>query len=113
MGVDLGSPIGPEIRQAPDLAECFDLLVAGRVDAVVADEFSGVKQLFDQGLTDSVVPLPRPLGAQTLHVVTSKSHWRATTMLYRFNAGLAELKKSGAYQEILARHVSLFWQELE
>lgn len=102
-----------DIRRGPDLATCFDLLSAGRVDAVLADEFSGVAQLFEQDLTETVVPLATPAGTQSLHVIASKSHWRATTLIYRFNSGLAALRKSGEYREIVSRHVTQYWEILK
>jgi polar amino acid transport system substrate-binding protein len=93
-------------------AECFDLLVAGAVDAVAVNEFLGVKQLFAQGLTETVVPLPRALSTESLHLLVPKTHWRATALLYRFNAGLARLRQSGAYSQIVERHLKFFWTNL-
>ena len=109
-GITATIPI--DAKRTSRIEECFSLLRDAQVDAVIADEFSGVQALFDQNLTETVVPLPKPLGTQTLHVAASKSHWRATTLLYRVNAGLAELKQSGAYQDLVAHHVERFWERL-
>ncbi|MFK7743595.1 MAG: substrate-binding periplasmic protein [Roseobacter sp.] len=98
-----------ELVQPARAQDCFELLMQGQVDAVAVNEFQGVQQLFAQDLTETVVPLPRPLSTQTLHVVISKTHWRATTHIYRFNAGLAQLRQSGAYGEIVQRHLAYFW----
>lgn len=111
-GIGVVENVLGEIRRARTLEECFSLLLGARVDAVIADEFSGVQALFDQNLTETVVPLPRPLGSQSLHVAVSRSHWRATTLIYRVNAGLAGMKQSGAYQALVARHVERFWEDL-
>ena len=84
----------------------------GEVDAVAVNEFLGVQKMFSLGLTDKVVPLPRPLSVEGLHVVISKTHWRGTTHLYRFNAGLAKLKQTDQYNEIVQRHLALFWDQI-
>ena len=99
--------------QPADTATCFDLLMQGSVDAVAVNEFLGVQHLFAQQLTESVVPLPKALSRQTLHLVISKSHWRATALLYRFNAGLALLRETGQYAEIVDRHIALFWDRVK
>ncbi|WP_375228722.1 substrate-binding periplasmic protein [Roseobacter sp. S98] len=100
------------VVEAETPAACFALLTAGDVDAVAIDEFTGVRQLFVLDLTETVVPLPQPLETQTLHAVISRTHWRGTTHLYRVNAGLARLRETGRYAEILDRHLTLYWEEV-
>ena len=92
--------------------DCFNMLMRGEVDAVAVNEFLGVQKMFAMGLTDKVVPLPRPLSVEGLHVVISKTHWRGTTHLFRFNAGLAKLKQTDQYNEIVQRHLALFWDQI-
>ncbi|MEM6887229.1 MAG: transporter substrate-binding domain-containing protein [Pseudomonadota bacterium] len=94
------------------VAGCFDMLEAGKVDVVAVDEFTGVASLFAQALTESVTPLSQPLATVSLHAIASKTHWRATAHIYRVNAGLAELHQSGAYAELLNQHLSVYWAEL-
>jgi polar amino acid transport system substrate-binding protein len=65
------------------------------------------------GLRGAVVPLDKPLSVEGLHVVISKKHWRGTTHLYRFNAGLAALKKSDRYAQIVSKHLGEFWDQLK
>ena len=67
----------------------------------------------DLGLKGAVEPLKRPLWIEGLHVIISKKHWRGTTHLYRFNAGLQELKKSERYDEIVSKHLGVFWSNIE
>lgn len=88
---------------------CFALLAAGEVDAVTVNEFLGLTKIHEMGLGGTVQPVRRPLSIEGLHVVISKRHWRGTTFLYRFNAGLADLKASAQYDEIISRHLNLFW----
>jgi polar amino acid transport system substrate-binding protein len=101
-----------KLEQPPTPDDCFRLLTEGVVDAVAVNEFLGVQKMFELGLTEKVVPLTQPLSVQGLHVLISKRHWRGTTHLYRFNAGLAELKKSDRYNDIVSRHLALFWDQV-
>ena len=89
--------------QAANPDACFELLMKGEVDGVTLNEFLGWTKINDLGLKGAVEPLRRPLSIEGLHVLISKKHWRGTTHLYRFNAGLEELKKSNRYDEIQLR----------
>ena len=100
-----------ETPATPD--DCFNMLLAGDVDAVTLNEFLGVQKMFEMGLTDQVAPLSRPLSVEGLHVLISKKHWRGTAHLYRFNAGLAKLKQTDRYNEIVSRHLALFWDQIK
>lgn len=95
--------------ESPDA--CFELLRDGKVDAVTVNEFLGAGKLKEMGLKDRIEPLPRPLASQSLHVIISKRHWRGTSNLYRFNAGLAKLKQTARYDEIVSRHLNIFWEK--
>ncbi|MEL6464013.1 MAG: transporter substrate-binding domain-containing protein [Pseudomonadota bacterium] len=101
------------LKQPPTPDDCFAMLIAGEVDAVALNEFLGVQKMFEMGLTEQVAPLSRPLSVEGLHVLISKTHWRGTAHLYRFNAGLAKLKQSDRYNEIVSRHLALFWDQIK
>lgn len=101
------------LEQPATVDACFDMLMAGEVDAVALNEFLGVQKMFEMGLTAEVTPLPRPLSVEGLHVVISKAHWRGTTHLYRVNAGLARLRQSARYNEIVSRHLAQFWDQIK
>jgi polar amino acid transport system substrate-binding protein len=93
-------------------ADCFDLLLEGRVDAVVVDEFTGRATIKAMGIQDRIeVVQARPLSIEGLHVVVHKSHPRADELLATINTGLAAIKASGSYQEIVSRHMSAIWAE--
>ncbi len=98
--------------QPENTDECFDMLNTGEVDAVAINEFEGVKKMFLLDIADQVAPLSRPLSVEGLHVVISKLHWRGTTHLFRFNAGLAKLKETDKYNEIVQRHLASFWDQI-
>ena len=90
--------------------DCFQMVVDGKVDAVSVNEFLGAEKIKALKLEGKIQGLSRPVGSQGLHVVISKRHWRGTTNLYRFNAGLEKLKKTARYDEIVSRHLDLFWE---
>ncbi len=100
-----------KLTQADSPEACFDLLTAGKVDGVTINEFLGYQKIKEMGLADKVKTLDRPISTETLHVIISKRHWRGTTHLYRFNAGLEKLKSTKRYEEIVSRHLGLFWGE--
>jgi polar amino acid transport system substrate-binding protein len=99
--------------QADTPEACFQELMAGRVDAVTVNVFLGAEIIEQMGLRGQVVPLDKPLSVEGLHVIISKKHWRGTTFLYRFNAGLAALKESDRYGQIVSKHLGVFWDEIK
>lgn len=101
------------LEQPATAEDCFEMLMAGEVDAVTLNEFLGVQKMFELDLTADVTPLPRPVSVEGLHVVISKSHWRGTAHMHRFNAGLARLRQSTRYNEIISRHLAQFWDQIK
>jgi len=102
-----------ELVQPGSLAECFQMLVDGEVDGVPVNEFTGRMKVQEMGLGDRVEPIGDwPISLEGLHVLISRTHPRGTTFLYRFNAGLRDLKQSERYQAILDRQMSAFWKRL-
>ncbi len=101
------------LEQPASAEQCFDMLVAGQVDAVAVNEFLGVQKLHQMGLTDVVASLPTPVSIQGLHAAVPKNYWRGTSFLYRFNTGLAALRGSPRYDSIVKDHVDKFWQSVE
>ncbi len=99
--------------QAESPEACFAALMDGKVDAVTVNVFLGARKILAMGLRGKVVPLDKPLSREKLHVVISKTHWRGTTHLYRVNAGLQALRASGRYNEIVSRHLGIFWEQLK
>ncbi|MRU16127.1 transporter substrate-binding domain-containing protein [Roseovarius sp. A21] len=98
----------------PDSPEdCFEQLMADKVDAVTVNVFLGASKIVAMGLRGRVIPLERALSRESLHVIISKTHWRGTTHLYRINAGLAALRENGRYDEIVSRHLELFWEQVK
>ncbi|KIC36698.1 transporter substrate-binding domain-containing protein [Leisingera sp. ANG-M7] len=102
-----------ELVQPKTPADCFRMVADGQVDAAAVNLFLGANTIVAENLRDTVVPLEKPLSEEGLHVVISKRHWRGTTHLYRINAGLQKLRESGRFEEIMSRHLELFWAQLQ
>ncbi|GAB5432482.1 MAG: hypothetical protein EpisKO_18520 [Epibacterium sp.] len=93
--------------------DCLRMVADGRVDAAALNLFVGASALVAERLRGRVEPLEKPLSQVSLHVIISKTHWRGTSHLYRMNAGLRHLRESGRYDEIVSRHMELFWSGLQ
>ena len=71
----------------------------------------GLQALDGTGLADAdkLRVIEKPLAILTLHVIIAKTHPNARTMLYYFNSALDKLKASGAYDQIVEKHLQQFW----
>ena len=102
-----------DLVRADSPADCFKMLTDGKVDFVSANEFLGPSTIAEMGKTGAFKAMERALSTSSLHVVISKNHWRGTTNLYRFNAGLEKLKKTPRYSQIVDRHWKVFRDSLK
>lgn len=98
--------------QPATVEDCFQLLIDEKVDAVAVNEFLGTQTLFSLGLDDYVSAHEKPMSLEGLHLAISKKHWRGTTHMYRFDAGLRALKNSTRYDQIVRRHLGYFWDQV-
>ncbi len=97
------------LMRPPTFDECFRLLDNGTVEGVVATEFAGRASIISLGIADKIRVLDQPVALTPLHVVISKSHPHARTILYYVNAALSKLRESGDYDMIIERHLERFW----
>lgn len=96
--------------QPNSVSDCFELLTEGKVEAVVMNEFTARDAIKTMGLTDQVAPVQsRPVSITGLHVLIHKEHPQADTLLTTINTGLAGIKSSGQYGEIVTRHMEQIW----
>ena len=100
------------IRPA-SLQECFQLLDDKAVDAVVAPDVTGRAIATSLGITGKVKALSRPLNIETVHVIVSKTHPHARTLLYYINSALAKLRENGEYDRMVEEHLTHFWTNYE
>ena len=94
----------------PSVDECFRLLDNGTVDGVAEAELAGRASIVSLGLGDKVRMLDQPLALTTYHVLVSKSHPHARTILYYVNSSLEKLREKGEYDRIIERHLARFWE---
>ena len=94
----------------PTVDECFRLLDSGTVDGVVEAELVGRTSMASLGLGDRVRVIDQPVALTTLHILISKAHPHARTILYYMNSSLAKLHESGEYDRIVERHLNRFWE---
>lgn len=99
------------VKQPRAVADCFDMLVAGEVDGVVLNEFTGRAAMKELGIKDKVHVAPRPLAIEGLHVLVHKTHSQAQEMVATINAGLRGIKANGTYQQIIDTHMTRVWSE--
>ncbi|MDX2205371.1 MAG: transporter substrate-binding domain-containing protein [Hyphomicrobiaceae bacterium] len=93
----------------PTVEECFRLLETGTVEGVVETELVGRSTMTSLGLADKVRMIDQPMALTTYHVLISKTHPHARTILYYINTSLGKLRDSGEYDKILVRHLGKFW----
>jgi len=93
------------LERPSEITNCFNMLDAGRVDAVWASELVGAetaKTLF--GKNSRVHPLDLILEGNTkYYFIVSKRVPDADKWLARFNTGLKQIQKDGTYKKILVR----------
>jgi polar amino acid transport system substrate-binding protein len=97
------------LMRPPSVEECFRLLQAGSVDAVVVPDLVGQGAVSAMGLTQRVRMVDKPFAIHTLHVIVAKSHPHARTILYYINAGLSQLRETGEFDSIVEEHLTRFW----
>lgn len=92
-----------------DVATCFKLLLAKRVDLVQTHEFLARRALRELGETlDAIVPVggddPGALEETALHFIVSKNAPYSEALIEAFDRGLAALRDNGRFAEILSRY---------
>jgi polar amino acid transport system substrate-binding protein len=102
-----------KLEQPQSVKDCFQMLMDGKVDAVAMNDFTGRETIAKMGLQDQVVPLPRELSVEGLHVLVHKTHPRATILMNSINNGLKSIQESGQYDAIMDKHLMNHWKTVE
>jgi polar amino acid transport system substrate-binding protein len=97
------------LLQPQSVEECFRLLDRGVVKAIVTSDLTGKSVAKALGIYNHVRALPKPVAIGTLHVIVSKTHPQANTILYYTNWAIKKFRENGEYDTIVARHLSSFW----
>ncbi|MEX2517729.1 MAG: transporter substrate-binding domain-containing protein, partial [Paracoccaceae bacterium] len=100
--------VGPKIRlvAAPEAGACFEMLLAGEVDAVAAPASSADEAIGALGAADRIAEQPQLATAATLHAVTSADNPLKDAQIGRINEGLRMIRKDGGWFEIVQRHLA-------
>jgi polar amino acid transport system substrate-binding protein len=95
-----------QVEQPTTTDHCLRELAAGRVDVFVS-----AADLLDQriailfGDSSPFVRAALPVYRQSLHLVAARGNPNAADLIRRFNAGLADLRGDGRYDEIVRRQL--------
>ena len=89
------------IDRIAEPANNYRKLAADRLDLVAEDQAVGSRLIEQLSLSTLITYHPRPLKRVTYHVLISRRTGRGEALIKAFNAGLASLKASGRYNEIL------------
>ncbi len=95
--VTIVTPLGP--------TECFELLLAGKTDAVVLATTVADDALAGIGMREDVVEVPALATVSTLNGITSVNNPNKDQQLAALNEGLRQLREDGTWFEIVQRHL--------
>lgn len=98
------------LLQPQTIEECFKLLMDGSADAVAVTELTGRAAVIKADLSDKVRVLERPVGILADHIIIAKTHPNARVLMHYINSALAKLKAEGKFDEIVEKHLTLFWE---
>lgn len=97
-----------ELETPQSVADCFHKLVDGEIDFVTMNQFTGQSAIKEFGYGDYVKASENLADALGLHLIIHRDHPKARTLLRQFDKGLAVLKQSGRYDEIVGRHLAIY-----
>ena len=100
-----------ELERPQSVGECFHKLVDGDIDFVTINEFTGESAIRTFGYGDIVSASEQLTDSLGLHMIIHRDHPKAGRLLGQFNSGLAALRKSGRYDEIVGRHLAKFYSQ--
>lgn len=89
--------------------DCFDMVLEGKADGVVLNEFTGRDKMKEMGIVERIQVVPQPISIQSHHVVVHKSHPQAQELLAIVNTGLRGIREDGSYQAIVEDHLARVW----
>lgn len=114
IGIIRGAAVTPEFDQTVglqkvevrDIRQGFSMLYAGRLDLQVTEDLPGLYELELMSkkypsIGSKLVIINPYLATNSLHLAISKNSENASKILNDFNQGLAKLKSSGRYQQIM------------
>ena len=92
---------------APKTArDCVELLMTGIVDAISADVFEIESAMFEMGVESRMEELPELSVLTTYNAVAPRGKESSIAALDALNQGMLELKLSGEWFRVVARHLA-------
>lgn len=91
-------------QPADDDAANLRMLLAGRIDLMLADRHVGRALARKSAAAEDIVFLPPPLEEKELFACFPARHPASAALLKDFNRGLAKLRKDGTLARLRARH---------
>ena len=95
-----------ELVRPASVADCFALLMTEEVDAVSVEIFAAEDVLADGDMFDQVEELPGLSLLWTVHAIAAKGKPGAREAMDALNQGLLDLKISGRWFRVVARHLA-------
>ncbi|WP_419904956.1 substrate-binding periplasmic protein [Kiloniella sp.] len=98
---------GVEVYPVASLQQGFKLVFSGRLDMLVTDRLVGLHMLRTEmpaGYSEAIDFISTPVDSSQLHLAISRKRPDHKQLQEDFNLGLEQLRQSGAYSEILAKH---------
>lgn len=111
---DIQKIMGKISLERPEkLSDCFEMLVAGKVDVVPVNEFSGDNLIYDMGIENRVKKLGKAVSIESLHLMFYKYAGDTDVLLYEFNESVKNLHKAGQLKEIIKHHKHSYYEQLK
>ncbi|WP_259781921.1 substrate-binding periplasmic protein [Aestuariispira ectoiniformans] len=95
---------GVEVHPVASLRQGFRMVYFGRVDTLVVDRYVGLQLLqneFPPAYAAAIDFVEKPVDSNKLHLAISRKYANHDKLRQDFNRGLAELRASGRFDEIL------------
>jgi len=92
------------LLQPFNTTDCFDMLLAGEVDAVVLNEYKGLSTINSLDIEDKVSMLDSGiLDSVKLHALVHRDHPNASTLIGGINESLRQFKETAEYRKIVGK----------
>lgn len=92
----------------PAAADCFIWLERGEVDVVGIDQQTAAAEIARLGQEGRVAEIAALASSQTLHVVAAENNAPGRADIALIDKGMAELKFSGRWFEVVSRHLGAY-----
>lgn len=92
------------IKPLPDA--CLESVVAGEADVAILPDSVADEALRENGMMDAIIRQPALDEVVTLHAIAQKGDAAGAATLAMLNRGMDEIRRSGEWFEIVARHLA-------